>query len=100
MTEKMPPPEGMEYWTSGTGQLMTVHARDKCAGRNCVIHNPSDSIMKDWPTHWRTDRGIMERLCPEHGIGHMDFDESNYQRTIGGDAGHHGCCSCHLGEKL
>ena len=58
----------MEKYKTGTGQIINVHEEKDCKGKNCVILNPSDHLMKDWPTHWRDDRGLMERLCP-HGVG-------------------------------
>lgn len=82
----------MGEFITGTGQkLVKVHDEDKCAGQNCVIHNPSDHPMREFPTHWRDDRGIMERICPEHGVGHPDPDspwsDDSYQWV-------HGCCGC------
>lgn len=81
-----------EYVT-GTGQkLWRVHLPDACAGEHCVIHKPSNHSMRKFPTHWRADRGIMERIC-DHGVGHPDPD-SPWPR------GHHnwihgcdGCCA-------
>jgi hypothetical protein len=52
--------------------------------------------MRDWPTHWRGDRGLMERICP-CGIGHPDPDDLAFKESIGIDAhveGIHGCCGC------
>ena len=43
--------------------------------------------MRDWPQHFRDDRGIMERICP-HGVGHPDPDD-----YLAGD-GMHGCDGC------
>lgn len=77
-----------EYIT-GTGQLLTdVHYRSKCSGKPCCIHNPSNHHMVTWPTHWRGDRQMMERLCP-HGVGHPDPDEINLDTIHGCD----GCCA-------
>jgi hypothetical protein len=42
------------------------------------------------PQLWRSDRGLMERLC-EHGVGHPDPDEINL--GLGGRAVH-GCDGC------
>lgn len=64
----------MEGYVTGTGQRLEVHLKDNCKGNNCVIHNPSKHCMSSFPTHWRSDRGIMERICP-HGIGHPDPDD-------------------------
>lgn len=75
-------------YTTGTGQeLLGVHPPERCAGQHCVIHNPSDHAMRDFPTHWRNDRKIMERICP-HGVGHPDPDEINPDTVHGCD----GCC--------
>ena len=77
-----------EYWVTGTGQFMTTHPADKCAGEHCVVHNPSDHNMRNMRTHWRSDRGITERIC-EHGVGHPDPDDPTTHRVHGCD----GCCS-------
>ena len=53
--------------------LHNVHSPSACAGANCTIHNRSDHHMRSFPQHWRSDRGIMERICP-HGVGHPDPD--------------------------
>jgi hypothetical protein len=76
--------------------LVNVHKPEACEGQHCVIHNPSDHSMREWPLHWRGDRGIMERKCPEHGIGHPDPDDMAYRRRAGKDDGEgiHGCCGC------
>jgi hypothetical protein len=44
--------------------------------------------MKDWPQHYRYDRGMTERICP-HGVGHPDPDD----RTANGVHGCDGCCT-------
>ncbi len=89
----------MGKYTTGTGQVINnVHERTiDCDTFGCVIHHPTDP-HKDWPTHWREDRGLMERLCP-HGVGHPDLDQMNYlERNIGIEAakweGIHGCDGC------
>lgn len=75
-------------------ELINVHSRDRCEGQACVIHNPSDHKMRDWPLNWRGDRGLMERICP-HGIGHPDPDDLAYQDPDGSKAiGVHGCDGC------
>jgi hypothetical protein len=70
----------------GASALMNVHDESKCFGSTCLIHNPSDHALKDWPYHWRGDIGVMERICP-HGIGHPDPDSLG-PKTHGCD----GCC--------
>lgn len=62
-----------------TVRAMVVHSATECAGRECVIHNPTDHPMRTLPLHWRSDRGIFERTCP-HGIGHPDPDQRAYWR--------------------
>lgn len=68
-----------------------THERGKCLGEYCTIHNHSDHHMVDWPQNWRSDRGIMERMCV-HGVGHPDPDDPN---VIAGDSVHgcDGCCA-------
>ena len=78
--------------------LMGVHAPEACAGEACCLHNPSDHVMRDFPLHWRDDRGLMERICP-HGVGHPDPDHLAWvARTRGPDAARiesiHGCDWC------
>lgn len=89
---------------TGTGQtIVNVHAESEdCRTYGCVIHNPTPGPMSSFPTHWRTDRNIMERICP-HGIGHPDHDSVNFwYRTKGEDAkwdtvhGCDGCCSIQI----
>lgn len=62
-----------EVYTTGTGQQMYTHEHGECKVGSCPIHNPSKHVLRDCPTHWRQDRGIMERICP-HGVGHPDPD--------------------------
>lgn len=85
-----------DEYVTGTGQVLQVHAREDCSGR-CSIHAPSDHSMKDLPTHWRDDRGIMERIC-EHGVGHPDPDDTGFRvMDVGQGAEYadlHGCCGC------
>jgi hypothetical protein len=96
----------MEKYTTGTGQKVLVHSKADCTGEFCCIHNPSDHLMKDWPTHWRDDRSIMERMCP-CGVGHPDPDDLAFKKAMAKkfhrkeyDAGVHGCCGCCTGTKL
>lgn len=83
-----------EEWESGTGQRMLVHHRSVCRGEPCPIHNPTAHPMVTFPTHWRSDRTIMERICP-HGIGHPDPDD--HKVRLGIDPGDHGCDGCCAG---
>lgn len=77
----------MSTWTTGTGQTIVTHPPSACAGRACVVHNPSTHNMLEWPTHFREDRGITERICP-HGVGHPDPDDISADTVHGCD----GCC--------
>ena len=78
----------MSTYTTGTGQTIGgVHDEGACAGEFCTIHNPSDHHMREWKTHWRNDRKMMERICP-HSVGHPDPDEIASDTIHGCD----GCC--------
>lgn len=84
--KKLKPTEACLEHASGI--LFNTHTADKCAGDFCTIHNRSDHCMRSFPQHWRSDRGIMERICP-CGIGHPDPDSpwaSDSYEWI------HGCC--------
>jgi len=84
-----------EDYITGTGQRLKVHNKSVCAGNPCPIHNPSNHPMIEFPTHWRDDRGIMERICP-HGVGHPDPDDFSIRN--GHDKGVHGCDGCCTGD--
>ena len=74
--------------------LNNVHAESDCAGRPCPVHNRTDHSMRSFPQHFRSDNGLMERICG-HGIGHPDPDALPFyeERGIGG-MGVHGCDGC------
>jgi len=94
-----PEPDSEPTYTTGAGQVLhSLHDPAKCEGEHCVIHNPSHHYMADYPTHWREDRGIMERICP-HGVGHPDPDTLDFIRRTRGAAfalteAVHGCDGC------
>lgn len=67
-----------------------VHGEDQCGGNYCSVHNPSDHHMKDWPRHFRMDRGFTERISPS-GIGHPDPDDVAFFAKMGKDISVHGC---------
>ena len=81
--------------------LVGVHDPGECADGVCTVHHPTDHPMRDWPLHWRGDRGLFERLCT-HGVGHPDPDQwafwdsaldvadAQAMRVHGCD----GCCRC------
>ena len=88
----------LEKYVTGTGQTILVHPKEKCSSDNCVIHNPSRHSMSSFPTHWRDDIGLMERVCP-HGVGHPDPDDIAFTMALGGplarlDKSIHGCDGC------
>jgi hypothetical protein len=85
----------MEKYITGTGQVLKVHDAKDCEGRYCCIHNPSNHHMKDWPTNWREDRGLMERIC-KCGVGHPDPDDIQHKILNGMSPSMvvHGCCGC------
>lgn len=71
-----------------------THSEEQCAGRTCVVHNPTRHHMSTWPQIWRWDRGIVERRCL-HGIGHPDPDQFEYWKETGQKwQGIHGCDGC------
>ncbi len=88
----------LEAYTTGTGQLIKAHARKHCVGPFCCIHNPSHHHMREWPTHWREDRYLMERICP-HGIGHPDPDHiAHLPQAVQDSESVHGCDGCCVQE--
>ena len=89
MTDKLLPHE-KDYL-----KKLVTHTPDKCEGRNCCVHNPSDHHMRNWLMIFRFDKGVMERICPEHGVGHPDPDDLAFWISV--DCPHmeiHGCCGC------
>lgn len=68
--------------------LKNIHKESDCVGDTCVIHKKTKHHMRHMPQLWRSDRGIMERVC-EHGVGHADLD-SPWPR--GSYEWIHGCC--------
>jgi hypothetical protein len=81
--------------------VLDIHDPSACAGRPCVIHNPSDHSMRGFKTLFRPETGWgcikpphTERIC-SHGCGHPDPDDLAYQESIGHEAmGVHGCDGC------
>lgn len=63
--------------------VLKHHPRSVCEGRDipCCIHSPSNHHMSEWPMNWRSDTGVMERMCP-HGTGHPDPDHMTYVRSL------------------
>ena len=77
--------------------ILRAHKEDVCFGEFCTIHNRSDHSMRSFPQHWRSDRAIMERICP-HGVGHPDPDE--YKIRLNKHEGVHGCDGCCIGVQF
>ena len=106
-TDKPFPPDGVfdaqtNTYTDGLGRKVgNVHSARQCEGRPCVIHAPSDHVMRGFPTHLRIPGPFdikqmhMERICP-HGVGHPDPDDAAYQRSLGPNMSVdvHGCDGC------
>ena len=78
-----------------SGVRMRVHARHTCdPAFTCIIHSPTNHHMRSWHLHWRSDRGIFERICP-HSIGHPDPDQREFWKLRGRTGeGVHGCDGC------
>lgn len=80
-----------------------VHDPADCAGRSCVMHNPSDHSMLSFPLKWRQADPLFdikpshfERICP-HGIGHPDPDSTIWlMNACEIDVSVHGCDGCCL----
>lgn len=83
-----------ETYTTGTGQVLhQIHKAGSCVGF-CVIHSPISGPWDAWPTNWREDRHIMERICL-HGVGHPAVEDVLRH----GDSTH-GCDGCECGPRL
>lgn len=88
-------------WTDDFGLELHVHdANDDCTAYGCCIHNPSNHKMVKFRLLWRTDWGLMERVCP-HGIGHPDPDHLAFSKRTRPDTYSkyedvHGCDGCCL----
>lgn len=76
------------------GELAT-HAKGACATKYCCIHKPSKHRLSRAPMNWRTDRGVMERIC-EHGVWHNDPDDTASRKALGlpDSDGIHTCDGC------
>lgn len=80
--------------------LSKTHRRTPGCDQGCVIHHRTDHHMRHWRLIWRDDRGIFERLCPEHKVGHPDPDQFPYWKATRQESqGVHGCCGCCRGSR-
>jgi len=78
---------GMPSYSSPDGEVVVhidgtenfIHRPYRCAGINCVIHNPSIHKMNNWPMYVASDgRGPLTlRGCP-HNYFHPDPDSAEY----------------------
>ena len=76
---------------------IAIHDQSKCAGRHCVIHDPSNHHMRNLPLVWNSMYRRTERIC-SCGARHPDPDHIEYVRITKGDtaaaqAATHVCCS-------
>lgn len=67
--------DGSPHLTSSV--IRNIHEEHQCAGRYCVIHNPSDHHMRNLPLIWNSPESQMERLC-DHDFTHPDPDDIAY----------------------
>jgi hypothetical protein len=81
-------------------RVLRTHGAEYCSGEFCCIHKPSDHALHAAPMNWRSDNGLMERIC-EHGVGHPDPDDLTHKLlTLGaegfaaGEYDVHGCDGC------
>lgn len=68
--------------------LRGVHSLEECALLNCVVHNPSDHAMRNWPTAWEDPPwglGYTMRVNPETGEKIPDPDCLAFHEFIGHD---------------
>lgn len=85
-----------------SGQLLKHHGKYMCTGE-CCLHGTSPYEFCRKPRLWRSDRGIIEHLCP-HGIGHpcaAGLAHAKAMEALGrgyGGDGVHGCDGCCTGE--
>lgn len=96
--QEITPDRGLELWRLNKYQTLWVHNRLTCAGESCAIHTPSLHHMRGWAMYWRSDRGFMERLCPDNQIGHPDPDQVSYWKATRPQETEvlsvHGCDGC------
>lgn len=76
--------------------LTKVHPPEACAGRLCDVHDRrGEEPWASWPLNWREDRGIMEMIDPDSGIGHPTPAQVQFLRVLHGDSSwahtSHGC---------
>lgn len=80
--------------------LTKVHEFSQCIGPSCSLHNRSNHPMRAFTQIWRSDRHLMERMCP-HGVGHPDPDDPKIYNAPEGQRNYelvHGCDGCCAGS--
>lgn len=75
--------------------LHNVHTVMRCAPEPCVLHNPTDHHMRDWPVSWHGDARVMGRVCSHH-VWHPDPDDNFRERYRAHGGLLHICDSCCL----
>jgi hypothetical protein len=86
-------PKNRELLVDDSGHAWHVHGRATCKGR-CALHRPSEHKMRGWKVFVR-ETGLIERICPAHGVGHPDPDSVHWFTKMGYEGyGVHGCCGC------
>lgn len=73
------------YWTElGEGLRLQTHHPAQCEDRLCDVHNRrGPEPWASWPLNWRGDRGMIEVIDPESGIGHPTRAQRDYwQATL------------------
>lgn len=82
----------MESNTLVGGIKIKTHAKEKCIGYWCCIHNQSPHHMRSWEQHWDEYDLVMYRIC-EHEIMHPDPDDpSEFRVSKTHKDGCDGCC--------
>lgn len=79
--------DDIELYSPAPGVIAHTHAAHVCAGSACVVHNPSDHHMRDWPLKLVGARALgqapgrvlvlSERIC-SHQFAHPDPDSLAY----------------------
>lgn len=73
---------GFTIWNDNVGYTLNrTHSADKCEGRACILHNPTDHHMRHWPLLWNEVTGRLERQCP-HGERLCDPDQYEFVRSL------------------
>lgn len=81
------------------GQLYDCHTLADC-DQPCPLHAPDPgNLMAGWPLVWSSERDLLMRVCPDHGVRHPDPDDINIRNGL--DSGAHPCgCGCCNGGMI